>query len=75
MSACQPSTQDASLGDAGSPADLVLQGGEFFTVDEAQVWAEVHVGLLAAPSRGLRVQRVERDAEKLCHAKGKGRGN
>ena len=38
--ACQPSTQDASPGDAGNPADLVLQGGKFFTVDEAQVWAE-----------------------------------
>ena len=40
LPACQPSTQDASPGDAGSPADLVLQGGKFFTVDEAQVWAE-----------------------------------
>ncbi len=40
VSACQPSTQDASPGDAASPADLVLQGGKFFTVDEAQVWAE-----------------------------------
>ena len=40
ISACQPSTDDASPGDAGSPADWVLQGGKFFTVDEAQVWAE-----------------------------------
>ena len=40
ISACQPSTEDASPGDAGGPADLVLQGGKFFTVDEAQVWAE-----------------------------------
>ncbi len=40
ISACQSSTQDASPGDAASPADLVLQGGKFFTVDEAQVWAE-----------------------------------
>ena len=40
LSACQPSTQDASPGDAASPADWVLQGGKFFTVDEAQVWAE-----------------------------------
>ena len=40
ISACQPSTQDASPGDAANPADLVLQGGKFFTVDEAQVWAE-----------------------------------
>ena len=40
ISACQPSTEDASPGDAASPADWVLQGGKFFTVDEAQVWAE-----------------------------------
>ncbi len=40
ITACQPSTEDASPGDAGGPADLVLQGGKFFTVDEAQVWAE-----------------------------------
>ena len=40
ITACQPSTQDASPGDAASPADWVLQGGKFFTVDEAQVWAE-----------------------------------
>ena len=40
ISACQPSTEDASPGDAASPADWVLQGGKFFTVDEAQGWAE-----------------------------------
>ena len=40
LSACQPSTEDASSGDAGGPADSVLRGGKFFTVDEAQVWAE-----------------------------------
>ncbi len=40
VSACQPSAQDASPGDAGGPADLVLRGGKFFTLDEAQVWAE-----------------------------------
>ena len=40
LSACQPSTEDASPGDTGGPADLVLQGGEFFTVDDAQAWAE-----------------------------------
>ena len=40
LSACQPATEEASPGDAGGPADWVLQGGKFFTVDEAQVWAE-----------------------------------
>jgi len=40
LSACQPSTEDASPGDASGPADSVLRGGKFFTVDEAQVWAE-----------------------------------
>ncbi len=38
--ACQPSTEDGSPGDAGSPADRVLQGGRFYTVDQAQGWAE-----------------------------------
>ncbi|HJO04398.1 MAG TPA: amidohydrolase family protein [Acidobacteriota bacterium] len=40
ISACQPPTEDASPDDAGGPADSVLRGGKFFTVDEAQVWAE-----------------------------------
>ena len=40
LSACQPSTEDAAPDDAGGPADLVLRGGKFFTVDEAQVWTE-----------------------------------
>ncbi len=38
--ACRPSTDDSSPGDAGGPADSVLRGGRFFTLDEAQVWAE-----------------------------------
>ena len=40
LSACQPSTEDASPVDAGGPADLVLRGGLFFTLDRAQAWAE-----------------------------------
>ena len=38
--ACQPSTENGSPDDAGSPAHRVLQGGRFYTVDQAQGWAE-----------------------------------